>query len=149
MTDEAQTLPLAPGAFVYRRRVQFAETDLAGIVHFSWYFKYMEEAEHALFRAGGLSVAHDGLHWPRVNARCEYRQPLRFEDEIEVHVRAGFGRRRMQYGFEIVRDGTVAATGVMTSVCARTNASGALETVEVPAEVVERLADVLRQGSSR
>lgn len=143
-----QAVPLAPGAFVYQRRVQFAETDLAGIVHFSWYFKYMEEAEHALFRAAGLSVAHDGLHWPRVNARCEYRQPLRFEDEIEVNVRAGFGRRRMQYAFEIARGATAVATGVMISVCARLRPSGALETIDLPSEVVERLQAVLAAGPS-
>ena len=44
-----------PG-FRYSRRVQFAETDLAGIVHFSMFFRYMEEAEHALWRAAGLTI---------------------------------------------------------------------------------------------
>ena len=39
--------------FTYRRRVQFYETDLAGIVHFSWYPRYMEEAEHAMWRDAG------------------------------------------------------------------------------------------------
>ena len=38
------------------RRVQFYETDAAGIVHFSWFFRYMEEAEHALWREAGLSI---------------------------------------------------------------------------------------------
>ena len=42
----------------HRRRVQFYETDLVGIVHFAWYLRYMEEAEHALWRAAGLSI-HD------------------------------------------------------------------------------------------
>ena len=90
-------LTLDPGEFTYTRSVQFAETDLAGIVHFSAYFRYMEEAEHALWRAAGLSVARDGLHWPRVAAYCDYMNPLRFEDEVTVKVRAGFGRRRIQY----------------------------------------------------
>lgn len=135
---------MVPGAFHYHRRVQFAETDLAGIVHFSWYFKYMEEAEHALWREAGLSIVGNELHWPRVAAHCEYRHPLRFEDEIDVKVRAGFGRRRIQYGVEISRGHTVAAIGVMTSVCARTDARGALETVEIPAEIPERLQSALR-----
>ena len=39
-----------------RRRVQFYETDAAGIVHFSWFFRYMEEAEHALWREAGLML---------------------------------------------------------------------------------------------
>lgn len=139
-----ETPALVPGAFHYRRLVQFAETDLAGIVHFSWYFRYMEEAEHALWRAAGLSIASDGLGWPRVTAYCEYKHPLRFEDEIDVKVRAAFGRRRIQYGFEISRGDTIAATGVMTSVCARTDSAGALRTIEVPTEVVERLKAALR-----
>jgi acyl-CoA thioesterase FadM len=58
------------GAYVYDRRVQFAETDLAGIVHFSWYFRYIEEAEHALWRAAGLSISppRAEMGWPRVAA---------------------------------------------------------------------------------
>ena len=48
------------GAFRYARRVQFGETDMAGIVHFSWMFRYMEEAEHALWRAAGLSIHPPG-----------------------------------------------------------------------------------------
>jgi YbgC/YbaW family acyl-CoA thioester hydrolase len=137
-------LPLDPGEFNYTRCVQFAETDLAGIVHFSAYFRYMEEAEHALWRAAGLSVASDGLHWPRVTAYCEYTNPLHFEDEITVKVRAGFGRRRIQYGFEIRRTDTVAAIGVMTSVCTRANAAGTLESIEIPQDLVVRLRGALR-----
>ena len=44
-----------PPGFRYSRRVQFSETDLAGIAHFSAFFRFMEEAEHALWRAAGLS----------------------------------------------------------------------------------------------
>jgi acyl-CoA thioester hydrolase len=137
-------LTLDPGEFHYTRSVQFAETDLAGIVHFSAFFRYMEEAEHALWRAAGLSVARDGLHWPRVSAYCEYTNPLRFEDEIIVKVRAGFGRRRIQYGFEIRRTDTVAAIGAMTSVCTRTSAAGTLEPIVIPQDLVERLRVTLR-----
>ena len=54
--------------FRYSRRVQFSETDLAGIAHFSAYFRFMEEAEHALWRAAGLSIgaAETTGGWPRV-----------------------------------------------------------------------------------
>src|SRR4051794_1938674 len=56
-------------AFQYSRRVAFAETDLAGIVHFSTFFRYMEEAEHALWRAAGLPVFQtmNNAGWPRVS----------------------------------------------------------------------------------
>ena len=129
--------------FRYRRRVQFAETDLAGIVHFSCYFRYMEEAEHALWREAGLSVAGDDLHWPRVAASCEYKAPLRFEDEIDVSVGALFERRRIQYRFEIRRAGMPIAAGPMMSVCARLTEAGALKTAEVPVAVIEKLKGAL------
>src|SRR5688500_8285711 len=72
-----------------RRRVQFYELDSAGIVHFSWYFRYMEEAEHALWRDAGLSIAPPGaeIGFPRVSATFEYHRPLRFEEEFDVSIR--------------------------------------------------------------
>ena len=48
---------MAISEFVYHRRVQFPETDASGIVHFTNFFKYVEEAEHALWRAAGMSIA--------------------------------------------------------------------------------------------
>ena len=71
------------------RRVQFYETDAAGIVHFSCYFRYMEEAEHALWRAAGLSIHADDsdIGWPRVRASCDFHRALRFEQEFEVTIR--------------------------------------------------------------
>ena len=142
--NERRAPALARGAFHYRRQVQFAETDLAGIVHFSWYLRYMEEAEHALWRAAGLSIVGNDLHWPRVTAYAEYKRPLRFEDEIDVKVRAGFGRSRIQYGFEISRNGTLVAVGSMTSVCARSERDGQLKTIPIPDDVRERLTKALR-----
>lgn len=138
-----RALALAPGSFRYRRQVQFAETDLAGIVHFSWYLRYMEEAEHALWRAAGLSIVGNDLHWPRLKAYAEYKRPLHFEDEIEVEVRAGFGRSRIEYGFEILRDTAIVAVGAMTSVCARSEGNGRLKTIAIPAEVKLRLGAAL------
>jgi acyl-CoA thioester hydrolase len=135
----------SPGAFHYTRRVQFAETDLAGIVHFSAYLRYMEEAEHALWRVAGVKITGKGLEWPRVSASCEYKVPLRFEDEIDVRVRAAFGSRRIQYEFVIARGTTIAATGSMVSVCARIETDGGLKSIVVPVEIVERLRGALAQ----
>lgn len=79
-----------PREFTITRRVQFAETDLAGIMHFANYFRWMEEVEHAFFRSMGLSITqpHQGtpLGWPRVRVGCEYFGPVRFEDEVEVRL---------------------------------------------------------------
>ncbi len=89
-------LPGDTAAFLYDRRVQFAETDLAGIVHFSWYFRYMEEAEHALWRAAGLSISpqEPTVGWPRVAAAFDYKSPLRFEEMFQVAVRINAVSRR-------------------------------------------------------
>jgi len=136
--------------FHYRRRVQFAETDLAGIVHFAWMFRYMEEAEHALWRAAGLSVVapNSGLGWPRVSASFEFRSPLRFEDEFDVRVRlAGATRRSLRYEHTIARGGTLIGTGTMVSVCVRDEGVGRMQPVGVPSDVVERLRAALDRNS--
>ena len=77
-----------PTEYVLNRRVQFCETDASGFVHFSWYFKYMVEAEHALWRSVGMGIAppKPEFGFPRVNAACDFEAPLKFEDEVEVHI---------------------------------------------------------------
>lgn len=131
--------------FRYRRRVQFAETDLAGIVHFSMLFRYMEEAEHALWRAAGLSIAEPGsnIGWPRVSAACEFRNRLHFEDEFEVWVRlAEVKTRTLEYEFTIVRGETVIAVGTITSVCVK-KGPNSMKSIEIPADVIRKLRQVL------
>ena len=128
--------------FRHKRRVEFADTDLAGIVHFSAIFRYMEEAEHAMWREAGLSIADrdSDLSWPRVSAACEFRNPLFFEDEFEVWVRLAAARTRaLDYEFTIVRGETVIAVGTMTSVCVRKNPEGRMRATEVPEQVLTRL----------
>ena len=106
-------------AFRYRRRVQFYETDLAGIVHFSWYLRYMEEAEHAMWRAAGLSIAPAGgdLGFPRVSASVDFLAPLRFEEEFDVVVRIdALTKRSIRYACTLERGEATVATGTMTAV---------------------------------
>ena len=124
------------------RRVLFHEVDLAGIVHFSNYFRYMEEAEHALWRAAGLSVAPTdrNLGFPRVSATCEYRAPLRFEDEFEAHVRVeALTRRSIKYVHVITRGETKIATGTITTVCIAKDADGSMRAIEIPEDIVAGL----------
>jgi acyl-CoA thioester hydrolase len=72
--------------FKITRRVEFSETDMAGIMHFSNFFRFMEAAEHAFFRSLGFSIHTAGseLGWPRVHAACDFKHPLRFEDVVEI-----------------------------------------------------------------
>jgi len=100
--------------------VQFSETDLAGIAHFSAFFRFMEEAEHALWRAAGLSIGAAEITggWPRVAASFDYKRPLRFEDEFEVElVPERVGTSSITYSWEIRRpDGEVCIRGRHTAV---------------------------------
>ena len=124
-----------PHALVLRRRVQFYETDAAGIVHFSNFFRYMEEAEHALWRENGLSIfpAEPTHGWPRVAASFDYKRPLRFEDEFEVHLRVEqVTTRSLRYACRVECRGEVIADGGMTIVCVERAADHTMRAVPIP-----------------
>ena len=128
-------------AFTYTRRVQFVETDMAGIVHFSAYFRYMEEAEHALWRAAGLTIGDIDKTggWPRVSASFDYKSPLRFDDEFQIAVRMGeVTRRSFRYDFMFTRGDVLIGTGSITAVRS-TKEGGRLRAVDVPQEFIARL----------
>lgn len=113
--------------FEMRISIPFADTDMAGIVHFSNFFRYMENTEHEFYRSLGFSVhpdaaSSDGPHigWPRVQASCDYRLPLRFEDTVTVELRVSEIRRRsVCYEFTFIREGAsdAVARGTITVVC--------------------------------
>lgn len=127
--------------FRYQRRVQFHETDLAGVVHFSSFFKYMEEAEHALWRSAGLTIDRAGaeIGWPRVSAAFDFRSPLRFEDEFEVIVRiATISKRTIEYVFEIVRGDERIGEGSLTAACVSKQA-GRMRSIAIPDDIAEKL----------
>jgi acyl-CoA thioester hydrolase len=126
----------------YRRRVEFADTDMAGVVHFSWIAKYMEEAEHALWREAGLSIVPQeaAVSFPRVALSIDFKAPLFFEDEFEVHVRlTAASQRSLTYAHTIRRGDTVIATGTMTAVCVRKSPLP-MKAVEIPSAILDRLA---------
>ena len=128
----------------YVRRIQFYETDLAGVVHFSWYLRYMEEAEHALWREAGLSIVpkDHAVGFPRVAATIEYKAPLHFEDVVEVWIRiTAITRRSITYASKITcADGEITiASGTFTAVCVDKTARP-LKSVDIPADIRSRLA---------
>jgi YbgC/YbaW family acyl-CoA thioester hydrolase len=128
---------------VLRRRVQFYELDSAGIVHFSTYFRYMEEAEHALWRAAGLSIAPPGseIGYPRVNVSCDYHRPLRFEDEFDIRIRiVAMAEKSIRYECVLSLGDTNIATGSVTIVCVRVRPGEPMKAVPIPPDVVARFA---------
>ena len=73
----------------YQRLVHWQDTDLAGIIHYANYFRYMDEAETEFYRSVGLHKLTDsrqeGVMCPRVSAACDFIKPVTFGDELDVH----------------------------------------------------------------
>jgi YbgC/YbaW family acyl-CoA thioester hydrolase len=132
-----------PFEFKLTRRVEFAETDMAGIVHFANFYRMMEATEHAFFRSLGFTIhGHDPVSatgWPRVSASCDFRVPLRFEDEVEIHLLVAEVRTRSiryVFVFRKVADGSEVARGSVVAVCASVEkATGKLSAVPIPEAV--------------
>ncbi len=144
--------------FTLRKRIEFADTDLAGIMHFSNFFRFMEVTEHAFYRSLGFSV-HPFRHhleemsggpkvgWPRVHATADFRLPLNFEEEVDVELLVEEVRHRtLSYAFrfwkfpDVAEKRAVAATGRFTVVCvAMDEASGKMKAVAIPDEVREKI----------
>jgi YbgC/YbaW family acyl-CoA thioester hydrolase len=124
--------------FITHRRVEFADTDMAGIVHFSNFFKWMEEAEHEYFRSLGFSIMEpqaDGKYigWPRVSASCNYERPIFYQDRIELRVSVErVGVKSISYAIEIWRDADRIATGRMKVACCLCGLDHTLESIEIP-----------------
>ena len=135
--------------YSHRRRVQFPETDASGIVHFTNFFKYVEEAEHAMWRAAGLSIARRdaGFGFPRIAAAFEFRRPLRFEDEFDVHLRVvEKTRKTLAYRAVLEKDGEVIAEGSLKIICVRRAPGETVRATDIPDDIASRF-DVDRSAA--
>jgi acyl-CoA thioester hydrolase len=130
--------------FRVSRRIEFCDTDLAGIVHFANFFRFMESAEVEFLRSRGLNVKLEWegqtLGFPRVAASCDYLKPITFEDVIDIAVSIDrLGTKSVTYVFEFSKDGEAIARGKVTSVCCRVLADNRLEPIAIPASYRQRL----------
>ncbi len=99
-----------------RRRVQWIDTDAAGIWHHSTVARWAEEAEAELHRQVGIIDQTFGAT-PRVVVEFEFRSPLRFDDVVDVTITvAKLGRSSITYLIEVRKGETVAASGRMVAV---------------------------------
>ena len=136
-------------SFEYKRRVEFCETDAAGIAHFSSFMCYMEQAEHAFLRSLGTSVVEpldDGWHlsWPRVHVECDYSGSARFEDDLLIGVRLSkIGTKSVTYRFEFLLRERVIAVGSVVAVCCRVKSGQPMESVAIPASLTAKLTAYL------
>ena len=139
-----------PSEFSITRTVEFSETDMAGIMHFSNFFRWMEACEAGFYRSLGLPlisfVPGSVVGWPRVRVSCDYKAPLRFNDIIEVKLFIKEVRSKgvvYVFQFRKVEAGQVLplvlAQGEMAAVCVTSDAQGKMVAQPIPADVRARL----------
>jgi len=132
--------------FQTQRRIEFADTDQAGLVHFARFFVFMETAEHELLRSLGTEVHREWqgreIGWPRVEASCRYLSAARFADLLDITVRVKRkGSKSMTYAIEFTRDGQAIASGELSSVCCRVDGAEGLESIAIPDDMADRLVE--------
>jgi acyl-CoA thioester hydrolase len=142
------SVPIPACEFKITRRVEFSETDMAGIMHYSNFFRFMETAEHGFYRALGFSVVldrHDPpLGFPRVHAECDFKRPLRFEDLVEVHLLVQEKKSKsITYAFRFrnlsrspVEE---VARGLITIVCVAQQPGGKMSAAAIPHDIAARI----------
>jgi len=139
-----------------RRRVEFSDTDAAGIVHFSSFMLWMESVEHELLREAGVAVfdeLSDGTveSWPRVSVSCDYLSAIRFGDVVDIEAGVEkLGRSSVTYGFRFAHQGRPVAEGRVVAVRCRLHDGGRPQAVRVPEAIIAKLSryrlTVERQG---
>lgn len=148
------TPPAQPLDFQTTRRVEFRDTDAAGIMHFSAFFLFMEEVEHEFLRSIGLSVILDEpqdasqsgherqfITWPRVHCECDYFSPIRFEQIVDLRLRiVRLGDKSVTYRVDFSRAGQKIASGKVTAVCCRIRGAQAPHSIRIPDDIRSRMA---------
>ena len=128
-------------------RVEFADTDMAGITHFASFYRFMEVAEHAFLRHVGINVveivANKQISWPRVASSCEYSAPAHFGDVLTITVTIDkIGEKSITYRFEFDRQGAPIAIGQMTAVCCEIGNQDKPKSVAIPDSIRQRLSQL-------
>jgi 4-hydroxybenzoyl-CoA thioesterase/acyl-CoA thioester hydrolase len=127
------------------RRVEFRDTDMAGIMHFSAFFTMLESVEHEFLRSLGLSVVMSDergqLGWPRVSATCDFKGAVKFEDVLDIELSiARLGEKSVTYQFAVDHTGQRIAEGKIVAVCCRLRQGEKLQAVPIPDPIVSRLS---------
>jgi acyl-CoA thioester hydrolase len=105
--------PHSPGARPHddarrtRVRVRYAETDNMGVVYYANYLIWFEVGRTEWLRDSGWSYREmelEGIGLPVIEAHCEYRQPARYDDEIEIRTRASLVTPvRIRFDYDLMR----------------------------------------------
>jgi len=130
--------------FVVKRKMEFSDTDMAGIVHFSRFFIFMETAEHLFLKSLGIEIEMEVeeqlIGWPRAAASCQYLKPAKYGDELDIQVQLlNKDSKSITYGFLFKKGDTDIARGQVTSVCCVVDRGVGLEAVTIPQSIAKKL----------
>jgi acyl-CoA thioesterase FadM len=131
----------SPANHIHRRRVEFADTDAAGVAHFSRLLAMVEEAEHGFFRERGIPILTAESAWPLVKTEVDFCGACRFGEEIEIRL-GDFhpGKSSLAYAFEGTIDGRKVFSGKMTK-CHISPGTGRAE--EISGDVLGKIRGVI------
>ena len=138
-----------PETFVTTRRVEFIDTDMAGIVHYSNFARYAEQAESEFFRSLGLTLVGKNagdpkLGWPRVSCSFNFKSPAYFEDVLEIRINVQrIGVKSLTLQFEFRRGETLIATGQLKTAYCEFPPDGPMRSLEIPADMVAKFEQYL------
>lgn len=136
--------------FQTSRRVEFRDTDAAGIAHFTALIGYMEESEHEFLRHVGLSVIgrddEGEISWPRVSVEAKFSAAVKFEEEVQIEVGvARMGQKSVTYAFVLNARGQQVATGTIAAVCCRIAPQQPPQSIVIPDWIRARLEPWVRK----
>ena len=118
-------------------RVRYAETDTMGVAYYANYFVWFEVGRTELLRAlGGTyrQLEADDVQLPVIEAHCEYREPARYDDDLDISTTGSLlSPVRVEFQYEVARrdDRAVLARG--KTVHAATDRSG--RPTQLPAHI--------------
>lgn len=142
--------------YTLRRKIEFADTDMAGIVHFSQYTRWMAATEEAFFESLGIPmIEQKGANWrgwPRVRLNCDYKAPLRFPGEVEIELSIeDLSSRSVHFDFKFFNfkeDRKLAAKGQMAIVYVEKNANDdEFASIAMPEEYIQKFKTFLKNST--
>ena len=128
-------------------RVTWVETDTAGVVHFSNYFRYCEKLEEILLNKIGIDfmkiIENYNIWFPRVSAKCEYRYPLRYNQKYRIElINVTLGNRSIHYNYRIwnLDEDKLSAECTIVVACVDRSLNKA---VEIPSDIRKIFSKIL------
>lgn len=144
-------IPIMASSYSAQRRVEFSDTDMAGIMHFSNFFRFMETAEHGFLRSLGFSVVtrqtNPPVGWPRVHCECDFFKPVYFEDLLNIQLKVVKKTdKTLKYEIEFYREkepDVLVAKGYIVAVCVtRDESSGKMISIPIPEEITKKIGKI-------